>query len=355
MLTFTKGNLLEANAEALVNTVNSVGVMGKGIALMFKDRFPENMRLYAAACKAQQVKPGRMFVTRTDELMGPKWIINFPTKNHWKGKSRMEWIEAGLEDLKHVVRQEGIRSVAIPPLGAGNGGLQWEGVRERILAALTDMPEVEFLIYEPTGAYQNVAKRKGVEKLTPARALIAELIRRYLVLGIECSQLEVQKLGWFLTRSAMSIGIPDPLDAKYEAKKFGPYSDKLRHLLDGLDGSYLNSDKRIADSSPLDPIWFADAKRDKVQAYLASEGRDWLPALAKTTEVIDGFESPFGMELLSTVDWLVSQEGATRDTNAVMDGISAWPAGSPWAERKRKLFTSDQIDLALSRLNDAGL
>lgn len=355
MLKFMTGNLLEADTEALVNTVNSVGVMGKGIALMFKERFPDNMRRYAEACKAEQVRPGRMFVTRTDELAGPKWIINFPTKDHWRGKSRMAWIETGLEDLKRVLREEQIRSVAIPPLGAGNGGLEWAAVRTRITSALADMADVDVQVFEPTTTYQNVAKRSGANKLTPARALIAELIRRYLVLGIECSQLEVQKLGWFLSRSAGVLGVDDPLDARYSAQLYGPYSDRVRHLVNDLDGSYLKSEKRIADSSPLDPIWFSDDRRNRIEAFLNSEGRNWLPALEKTAEVIDGFESPFGMELLSTVDWVVSHEGVARDTAAVIDGIGRWPAGRQWAQRKLRLFTGEQVDLALDRLTSAGL
>jgi len=143
MIQYTQGNLLEANVEALVNTVNTVGVMGKGIALMFKDRFPNNMKLYAAACKAKQVQTGKMFVTEAGELSGPRWIINFPTKQHWRAKSKMEWVEEGLSDLRRFLVENHVGSVAIPPLGAGNGGLNWPEVRQRIEAALGDMDGVD--------------------------------------------------------------------------------------------------------------------------------------------------------------------------------------------------------------------
>lgn len=169
MISYTQGNLLDAHVEALVNTVNTVGVMGKGIALMFKDRFGRNFDLYAVACKAKRVKVGEMFVTETGEFEGPRWIINFPTKEHWKGSSRLEWVEAGLQDLKRVLRERQIKSVAIPPLGAGNGGLDWPAVKSRIQAALGDVEDVEILVYEPTDKYQNVAKRGGGSRSSPRR------------------------------------------------------------------------------------------------------------------------------------------------------------------------------------------
>src|SRR3954467_571360 len=136
MIRYTTGNLLEADAEALVNTVNTMGVMGKGIALMFKERFTDNYRAYAAACKQKQVELGQMFVTESLELGGPRWIINFPTKANWRFPSRLEWIEAGLRDLRSVIEEKGIKSIAIPPLGSGNGGLDWRDVRPLIEGAL---------------------------------------------------------------------------------------------------------------------------------------------------------------------------------------------------------------------------
>jgi O-acetyl-ADP-ribose deacetylase (regulator of RNase III) len=355
MITYTQGNLLEADAEALVNTVNTVGVMGKGIALMFKERFPANMAAYAEACKKKQVQTGKMFVTKTDELIGPRWIVNFPTKQHWRARSQMQWITAGLADLRHFIEQNGVRSIAIPPLGSGNGGLDWTAVKPHIEAALSDLDEVNILLYEPTEKYQNVAKTKGVEKLTPARAMIAELVRLYWVLGMECSLLEIQKLAWFLDRVITSQQLENPLKLRFKAHNYGPYADNLRHLLDGLDGSYLKSDKRISDCSPLDVIWFNDAKRSKVDTYLKTEAKAWLPALEKTARLIDGFESPYGMELLATVDWLLREGNIEPDTAALRDGLRHWPAGETWAQRKVKLFDEARLGLALKRLQQVPL
>lgn len=357
MISYTQGNLLDARVDALVNTVNTVGVMGKGIALMFKERFDRNFNLYAAACKAKQVKVGEMFVTETAELDGPRWIINFPTKEHWRGNSRLEWVEAGLVDLKRVLREQNIRSVAVPPLGAGNGGLDWPTVKARIDATLADLDDVEVIVYEPTNQYQNVAKRAGVQKLTPARALVAEAVRRYWVLGMECSLLEVQKLAWFLERSLQHLGLRNDLQLNFKAHRYGPYASNLNHLLDSLDGSYLRSDKRIADAGPWDVIGFDDGRKELVQGYLKSEAKDVAPALELASRVIDGFESPFGMELLASVDWLLSREGVAPEVPALLDGLANWPAdaASGAGSRKSKVFDERSVRIALQRLLDSPL
>src|ERR1035437_6468076 len=146
MITFIEGNLLKAEAEALVNTVNTVGVMGKGIALMFKEAFPENFRAYEDAWKRGALQVGRMFVTESSRLEGPRWIINFPSKKHWRQPSKLEWITEGLVDLRRVVEEKGIRSIALPPLGCGNGGLDWSDVRPEIECALGPLDNVDVLV-----------------------------------------------------------------------------------------------------------------------------------------------------------------------------------------------------------------
>ena len=351
MTRFTRGNLLEADAEALVNTVNTVGVMGKGIALMFKERYPENFRLYAAACRRGEVRVGQMFMTQTNELSGPKWVINFPTKQHWRSPSRMEWVVEGLSDLRRALLDHEISSVAIPPLGCGNGGLPWADVRQAIERGLADL-DVDVLVYEPTPRYQNVAKPDRVDKLTPARALIAEMIRRYWVLGIECTLLEIQKIAWFLERSLVLLGPDNPLDLRFEAHRYGPYADRLRHLLDRLDGSYLHCTKRLADAGPRDTIHFLESKRAEVETYLDSDAaRAYRPALERTDQLIDGFQSPLGMELLATVDWLATRESCSTTLEGIRAGLESWP-DSAAAERKRRLFDDRLLGLAIERLHE---
>lgn len=351
MIRYSTGNLLDADVEALVNTVNTVGVMGKGIALMFKERFPNNNKEYELACKQGEVRTGKVFVTSSNELMGPRWIINFPTKQHWRSNSKVEWIDQGLEDLHAFLIDNQVRSVAIPPLGAGNGGLKWLDVKPRIEAVLADLENVDIVIYEPVEKYQNVAKKRGVEALTAPRALIAELVRRYAVLGMECSLLEIQKLAWFLQRGLDKNGIKHTLNLDFQPKNYGPYAHNLDKLLDALDGSYLQADKRISDAKPSDLIRFNDDKKLKVQTYLKTEAQPFLPALEEVTALIEGFESPFGMELLSTVDWLVSEQGCQATMEGVKGGVAAWPAGAKWAQRKQKLFDDRSISLALERLS----
>lgn len=348
MITFTQGNLLEAHVEALVNTVNTVGVMGKGIALMFKERFSENFKRYAAACKAKEVQVGKMFVTEVHELDGPNWIINFPTKQHWRSPAQLEWITAGLRDLRRFLLENNVKSVAIPPLGAGNGGLDWESVKPQIEEILGDIA-VEILVFEPSQKYLNVAKRAGVEKLTPARALVAELVRCYWVLGMECSLLEIQKLAWLLERAILAAGLP-PLDLHFEANKYGPYADNLRHLLNGLDGSYLHCEKRISDAGPLDVIWFNEDHLLRHQSYLKTEAKQYRAALDWTIATIDGFESPFGMELLATVDWLQHKESRQPTVEAMREGLQNWRAGAESAKRKLRLFGEKELNIALNHL-----
>ena len=351
MIRYTQGNLLEAPAEALVNTVNEVGVMGKGIALMFREAFPVNTRVYEEAAKAGNVRVGRMLVTENRALVGPRWIINFPTKKHWRQPSKLEWVRDGLKDLGRVLRESNIHSVALPPLGCGNGGLDWVLVRREIESALGDLGGVDVVVYEPTDAYQNAPKRAGLESLTPARALIAEMVRRYSVLGLECTNLEVQKLAWFLHRAISSLALPDPLDLRFTANKYGPYADRLRHLLEGLDGSYLHCEKRLSDAGPFDLIWFEDAKREAVSTYLGSaDASQYIPALEQATTVIDGFESPLGMELLATVDWLFVQTSVERSARAIKVALRDWPGGKSAAARKLKLFDDRLLSLAVARL-----
>jgi O-acetyl-ADP-ribose deacetylase (regulator of RNase III) len=144
MIKFDTGDILNADVEALVNTVNCVGIMGRGIALQFKNMFPENFEAYAQACASDQLAPGKMFIFKTGHLTNPRYIINFPTKRHWRGKSRIEDIRAGLKALIAEINRLNIKSIAIPPLGSGLGGLDWDDVKPLIVAAAKELPGVAF-------------------------------------------------------------------------------------------------------------------------------------------------------------------------------------------------------------------
>lgn len=350
MIRYTQGNLLAADAEALVNTVNTVGVSGKGIALMFKENYPANFRAYEAISKEGKLAPGGLFITERQDMLGPRFIINFATKKHWRHPSRLEWIKQGLTALKQEIETRGIRSIAIPPLGAGNGGLDWSDVKPLIADALAGL-DCEIIVYEPTQTYQNVVKRHGVEKLTPARALMAEMIRRYEVLGFDCSILEAQKLAWFLSGAIRRLNLSNPIADDFAANRYGPYSNKVRHLLDSLDGSYLTCERRVADARPFEPIRFRHDRQDRLGVYLTSpEASPYRSALDTASEIIDGFQSPHGLELLATVDWLNRESGVALEGNAMMAAIPSWPGPEGAAERKARIFTRHHVDAAVGHL-----
>ena len=350
MIRMTSGNLLDAAVQAVVNTVNTVGVMGKGIALMFKERFPANFEAYEQACNAGEVEVGRMFVTESEQLGGPRWVINFPTKQHWRNPSKLEWVRAGLDDLRRVIQERDIRSIALPPLGAGNGGLTWGDVKPLILDALGDLDGVDVVLYEPTATYHGVRKTTGVEPLTPARALVVEMVRRYEQMGLDCSILEVQKLAWALTRVIHRLGMADPLRLVFTADRYGPYADNLRHLLDKLDGSYLHCPMRLADAGPNEVLHVAPDHLDKLVAYLGTaDGSTFADAIEQTDALVDGFQSPLGMETLATVGWLLDHESAVPTVAGIRAALSGWPTSGA-AERKQRLFGDDLLQAAITRL-----
>ena len=172
MIEYKTGDILAEEVEALVNTVNCVGVMGRGIALQFKRAFPENFAAYAVHCKHGKMRPGRVFVFETNKLTSPRYIINFPTKRHWQGKSRITDIESGLQSLVEEIRARNIRSIAIPALGSGLGGLDWPAVRDRIQAALQKLDGVQVFVFEPGGGPTDarINRSREVPEMTAGRA-----------------------------------------------------------------------------------------------------------------------------------------------------------------------------------------
>jgi O-acetyl-ADP-ribose deacetylase (regulator of RNase III) len=247
MIRFVQGDILRAETEALVNTVNCVGVMGRGIALQFKNVFPANFKSYEAACQKGEVQPGRMLVFDTGELTNPRYIINFPTKRHWRGKSRIEDVQAGLAALVEEIRALQIRSIAIPPLGSGLGGLDWAEVRPLIARALAVLPEVEVLIFEPGGLPDPRANRSSdVPQMTAGRAALLGLMNRYLAALMDpfITLLEVHKLMYFLQAAGQ------PLRLRYVKAPLGPYAENLRHVLREIEGHFISRATRMEAMHP---------------------------------------------------------------------------------------------------------
>jgi len=341
MITFSKGDLLQSGAEAVINTVNCVGVMGKGIALQFKQAFPRNYDAYRRACDAGEVRLGEMFVFDTGSMINPRWIINFPTKGHWKAKSRLSDIETGLEDLKRVILENGIRSIAVPPLGCGNGGLDWAEVEPVIRRALGDLNEVDVRLFAPGAAPKVDEMRVGTTRpnMSRGRALVLTLLGLYGAAGYRHSLLEVQKLTYFLQAAG------EDLKLGFQKYQYGPYAENLNHVLQRIEGHFIRG---YGDRSQAAEIAVLEGGRQEAEAYLAGDeaARDRLDRVA---ELIAGFETPYGLELLSTVHWvLIHDAEASGDPDRVVQAVHAW---NP---RKVAVMREPHIRTALDHLQRNG-
>ena len=318
--------------------------MGRGIALQFKNAFPENFKAYAKACKRHEVQPGRMFVFETGQLTNPCYIINFPTKRHWRGKSRMDDIDAGLKALQAVIREKRVRSIALPPLGSGLGGLNWKRVRPRIEAALGGFKDLHIVVFEPHSAPETsgVAKRKAVPKMTPGRAALVGLMDRYLggLLDPFVTLLEVHKLMYFMKVSG------DPALKKLRVVKglYGPYAENLTHVLQEIEG-YFISGYRDAGDEPSKELELVPGAVTDASRFL-EQHPDTRVRFDRVADLVAGFETPFGLELLSTVHWVITHDSPdSRDD--VVSGVYGW-------NERKKQFSIRQINLAAEVLAKKG-
>lgn len=334
MIEYKTGDLLAEDAEALVNTVNCVGVMGKGVALQFKKAWPDNFRAYAAACRRDEVRPGQMFVFKTDRLTNPRYIINFPTKRHWRGKSRMEDVEAGLAALVDEIARLGIRSIAVPPLGAGLGGLEWSDVRARIEATLGAIADVTVTVFEPAGtpAAGVGSRTRKAPKMTAGRAALIGLMDRYLagLLDPFVSLLEVHKLMYFMQEAG------EPLRLRLTKGPYGPYAENLRHVLAAIEG-HLLSGYGAGGDEPDKQLELLPGAVEEARAEL-DKRPETRARFERVGELIEGFESSFGLELLASVHWVIEHEAASTE-DEVVDRVYGWN------EQKRQ-FSRRQIALA---------
>lgn len=337
MIEFRTGNILQADAEALVNTVNCVGVMGRGIALQFKKVFPANFKAYKSACDGEEVQSGRMFVFETGYVTNPKYIINFPTKRHWRGKSRIEDIEVGLEALAAEIRTRGIRSIAVPPLGSGLGGLYWPDVRRRIEGALGDLENVRLIVFEPRPAGEPApVKSRAVPRMTAGRAALVVLMHRYLggLMDPFVTLLEVHKLLYFMQEAGQ------PLRLRFSKGYYGPYAENLRHVLSAVEGHLISGYAEGGDR-PDKPLKLVPGSVTDAEAFLRHD-TETRSRFDRVADLVEGFETPFGLELLATIHWVTIHEGASNVREAAQ-------LTAAWSDRKGG-FTLRQIDLAFKRL-----
>jgi len=339
MIQYKTGNLLDSEAEALVNTVNTVGVMGKGIALQFKNMFPNNFKLYANACKNKEVKVGKLLVNEEEALLtGKKIIINFPTKTNWRLPSEYQYIESGLSELVKVIKEKNIKSIAIPPLGSGNGGLDWNRVKHILENYLSNL-NCEIFIYEPSAAIQEALKKERV-KLTPARAMLLSVLYELVRNGEFVSEFSSEKIAYFLQR----FGARETFKLEFQPNFYGPYSGKVKHVLYYLNGSYImgysSKDKKPFEELGLIP----DAESDVNDFLNKPENVTHKSTVEKTKSFLTGFYSPFGLELLSTIDFIISEKNA-KTSEAITKELENW------SDRKKTLFTNQKfIQIAIKNL-----
>jgi O-acetyl-ADP-ribose deacetylase (regulator of RNase III)/uncharacterized protein YwgA len=311
------GNILKDESDAIVNTVNCVGVMGKGLALQFKKAYPDNFREYKSACNKGLVNPGKMFITQYSDLVGNQWVINFPTKKHWKGSSKIEFIEQGLIDLVEQVKKRNIRSIAIPPLGAGLGGLDWDTVKARIIASLNSIENLDVSLYEPKGNpdVKSMLINTSRPNMTRGRALLVKLLEFYFHKGYECSKIEVQKLTYFLQESGIELKL------KYVAHKFGPYASNLNHVLERIDGHFITGFGDRVNRSEIKLIESSIKEADK---FLAND-LEAKNCLRKVEKLISGYETPLSMEVLATTHWVIKHENySSTDHEGIKQFIHQW-------------------------------
>lgn len=330
MIYSVKGNLLEDQAEAYVNTVNTVGVMGKGIALQFKQAFPDVFKQYAKDCKSGSVQVGKMHVVPVHGLDNPKYIINFPTKEHWRNPSTLDYILDGLRDLVQVIQALNIQSIAIPPLGCGNGGLDWSIVRPYIIEALEPL-SIDVHLYEPAGAppLNQMIIRTKRPNMTMGRALLLGAMEQYAGPGYRMSLLEVQKIAYFLHE----VGALPKL--QFEKNRYGPYAEKLNHVLQDMEGHWIRG---YGDRTTGAEIYLLDGAIEEAEQFLEKHP-ETKPYLNQVSELIYGFETPYDMELLSTVCWVL-KENVSKATDKAFLVQSV----QQWNDRKKKMFPTSDIE-----------
>lgn len=342
MIEYKTGDIFSAGTQAIVNTVNCVGVMGRGLALQFKQRFPDNFKAYAAACKQQAVNPGKMLVYRLPTTNTPQYIINFPTKRHWRNASRMEDIASGLNDLVQVIHDQRITSIAIPPLGCGLGGLDWSEVRQTLETALADLTSVQVVVFEPLPAATAPLVPPVTQQqpqMTPGRAALLVLIQRYLngLLDPFVTLLEVHKLMYFMQEAG------EPLRLNFVKHHYGPYAENLRHVLHTLEGHFIQGYGDGGDQ-PDKQLSLLPQAYEQAQAFLAHHDQTQRH-FDRVVDLVDGFESPFGLELLATVHWVIAKEQQSPQQAAA--------AVYNWNSHKQQ-FSPRQIDLVVDVLGRKG-
>lgn len=343
MIEYLIGNLLNADTEALVNTVNTGGVMGKGVALQFKEKYPLNFKRYADACKKGEVTIGKMLVVRDSTLEGEKIIVNFPTKTEFYRKSQYRFIEEGLQDLVRVIAEYNIKSIALPPLGCGYGGLKWEKVKaliEQYLGSSTS----RIVVYEPNDQVKEVLKKEAEKKdvsLTAARAMLLYALFRYEQSGEIANVFAANKIAYFLQESG------EPMRLHFVPHHFGPYDQRVEKVLYALNGTYLTGLEQMS-AKPFEPLQLNYDKAGEVREYVERKLSDkQRERLNSVFELIAGFESTLALEVLSSIHFLLAKD-QSMSTRDLLENVRSWN------ERKKALIKEEYVNIAVAHLKDHG-
>lgn len=348
MIHYITGNLFDSDAQALVNTVNTQGVMGKGIALQFKQRYPSNYHQYREACKKGEVVVGKMYVTADSDLThGQRLIVNFPTKEQWRLPSQYAYIEEGLKDLRRVILSRNIRSIAIPPLGSSNGGLDWNNVKPMIEAALHDI-DCRILIYEPNQRILDHVKKEKA-RLTPARAMLLSVMADMTIDEEYPSEFAAEKIAYFLQK----FGAEDQLRLRFKRGYYGPYSGKVRYVLLYLNGSYLMGMSDLS-NRPFDRFWLTADAAQAADAFLSEKGNEKFKAISERTKnFLRGYYSNYLLELLATTSFLLDTDQTLHDADENGKVVAIGADLAKWSNRKEQLFNKEtSIRLALRHLKE---
>lgn len=328
MIRYSNGDMFDASADALVNTVNLVGVMGKGVALQFKERFKYNFQVYKHACQNSQIGIGNSLVVKERWKDKDVLIVNFPTKIHWRNKSQYSYIDKGLDNLVDIIKTYKIKSIAIPPLGAGNGGLDWDKVKVMIFDKLKGM-NCDIIVYEPGHKAVSIPKNA---KLTEARALLLYMLERQKKEGVDLTEFSSVKLSFFL----QLFGANNYMNLNFQKYKYGPYCYEVKLMLHNLDGAYVIgcADKSKKAFEPFDII---DGRMAEVNTVV--EKNIALATIAyDTIDFLTGFWDEFSFELLSSVAFILSQNNKASKED-VYSALQNWDESG----RKARLFNNMRI------------
>ncbi len=341
MIRLLTGDLLKSDAEALVNTVNTVGVMGKGIALQFKEAFSHNKKAYIQACKNNELQPGKLLAVKdTNLIYGDKLIINFPTKIHWRNPSKIEYIKDGLVALRELIIKKNIKSIAIPPLGAGNGGLDWNEVKPLIFDALQDL-DVDVQIFEPNAEIKDLLQKqdlKGVVELTPARASLLYCLFAFESFGEYSSLFAANKLAYFLQRMGQNLKL------KFVPHFYGPYAIGVEKVLYHLNSTFIKGLEQ-GQAKAFEPLKLNYEKWNEVNQYVESMKVEDKNRLKQMLLFLQNFTSELSLEILATVDFIIS-----KNPKANIDDVMV--AIAEWNPRKKELFKPESVERAFNHLNN---